>query len=214
MGKFTDLLAGQKILEKRQSKFNGKIKVIRNLAFGTHIQAGGITQSGGIVENIWKDTLKKIVNCPPAGRAGKLKIDNCLILGLGGGTAAKYVRLLWPNAKVTGVDIDPIMVELGNKYLGLDKVNVDIKITDAYGFNSSGYDLVIVDLYNGDQFPGKFEDDKFLKRLTKNKLVIFNRLYFGDKRSIAVKFGNRLQKIFPNVEWFYPQANLMFICSK
>ena len=31
-------------------------------------------------------------------------------------------------------------------------------------------------------------------------------------RTEAVKFGNKLEKIFSKVDWFYPQANLMFIC--
>jgi spermidine synthase len=196
---------GVKILEEKDSKYNGHLRVVRSLGLGTYIQAGGLTQSGGVVGTIWKPVLKKV-------KGKRQEVKEVLILGLGGGTAAKYIRLLWPESKITGVDIDPIMVELGNKYLGLDKVNVDAKIADAYGFNSSGYDLVIVDLYNGDQFPRKFEDGKFLKRLTKNKLVIFNRLYFGDKRPEAVKFGNKLQKIFSEVTWFYPEANLMFIC--
>ena len=96
-----DFLIGTKILEKRKSKYNGEIKVIRNLAFGTYIQAGGITQSGGIVEDFWKETLKKI-------KHQSLTINNCLILGLGGGSAAKLVRKFWPEAKITGVDIDRI----------------------------------------------------------------------------------------------------------
>lgn len=192
-------------MEERKSKFNGDLRVVKTLGLGTYIQANGLTQSGGIVESIWKSTLKKIHN-------SKFIIRNSLILGLGGGTAAKLVRKFWPGAKITGVDIDPAIVELGEKYLGLKEDDVDIKIGDASKFISGKYDLVIVDLYQGDQFPEKFGDEKFLKLLTKNKLVIFNRLYFGDKRPEAVKFGLKLQKIFSRVEYYYPEANLMFLC--
>ena len=201
-------MIGTKILEERESKFNGHIKVSRSLGFGTYIQAGGLTQSGGIVGVIWKPTLHKI-------QRTNLKIQNVLILGLGGGTAAKYVRLFWPEAKIKGIDIDPVMIKLGKKYLGLDQINVQIKIGDAYGFEGKA-DLIIIDLYNGDKFPEKFETAKFLnkvkKSLTRGGLAIFNRTYYGDKRPHAVRFGNKLQKIFSNVEWFYPEANLMFIC--
>ena len=95
-----------------------------------------------------------------------------------------------------GIDIDPMMIELGEKYLGLGETDVKIKIQDAAKPIPGKFDLVIVDLYQGDKFPKKFEDEKFLESLTKNKLVIFNRLYYGDKRAEAVKFGLKLQKIF------------------
>lgn len=197
-------MLGTKILEERKSYFNGNIKVVRTLGFGTYIQVNNLTQSGGVVELIWKETLRKIK---------KEKINKVLVLGLGGGTAAKLVKKYWPESEITGVEIDPVMVELGEKYLGPS--NIKVIIHDAYEFikkNKEIYDLVIVDLYVGDKFPKKFEEESFLELLTKNKLVIFNRLYFGRKRKEAVKFGNKLEKIFSKVNWFYPQANLMFIC--
>jgi len=210
-------MLGTKILEERKSKFNGDIKVVRSLGFGTYIQAEGLTQSGGIVETIWKSTIKKV-------KSKKLIVKNCLILGLGGGTVAKLIKKNWPGAKIIGIDIDPLMVELGKKYLGLGQIGLEIKIGDALELGkklkvkSEKFDLVVVDLYNGDEFPEKFVNEKFLNKvkssLTDRGVVVFNRTYYGDKRPETVKFGNKLQKIFSKVEWFYPEANLMFICSK
>ena len=194
---------GIKIVEERKSKFNGKVRVIRSLGLGTYLQAGGITQSGGVVTAIWQKTLKKI-------KSRQQEVKNCLILGLGGGTVVGLVRKYWPLAKVTGVEIDPVMVELGEKYLGLKGVKV--KIQDAFDFPVQGYDLVVVDLYCGEKFPEKFADEKFLHKLTQNKMVVFNRLYYGEKRKEAVKFGEKLEKIFKKVDCFYPEANLMFFC--
>ena len=197
-------MLGTKIVEEVNSPINGDIRVVRSLGFGTYIQVNNLTQSGGIIEAFWKETLRKI---------RKEKIKSVLILGLGGGTVAKLAGKYWPKSKITGIEIDPVMVELGKKYLGLK--NTKVIIQDAYEYtkkNKEKYDLVIVDLYIGDEFPKKFEEESFLKLLTKSKLVIFNRLYFGEKRKEAVKFGNKLEKVFPKVNWFYPQANLMFFC--
>ncbi len=203
------------ILEETDSKVNGHLRVVWDLAWGKHIQANGLTQSGGVVEEIWGKALRRV-------KAGRRQITSCLILGLGGGSNAKWVRRLWPKAKITGVEIDPLMIELGRKYLGLEKSGVEVKIQDANDFDAQGYDLVLVDLYQGDQFPKKFENEKFLKKLRKNKrslaggagkIVIFNRLYYGEKRPEAMRFLVKLEKIFPRVEAFYPQANVMFICS-
>ena len=116
-----------------------------------------------------------------------------------------------------GIDIDPDMIRLGKKYLGLDQINVEIKIQDAYDFGGK-YDLILVDLYNGEHFPEKFGKEEFLDKvknsIMKSGVAIFNRTYYGDKRPEAVKFGNKLKRIFPKVEWFYPEANLMLLCHR
>lgn len=221
-------MLGIKILEERKSKFNGDIKVIRSLGFGMYIQADGLTQSGGIVEDIWKKTLKHVNNKQSLAKSRfskSLNINHCLILGLGGGTVAKLIRKNWPEAKITGIDIDPEMVELGKKYLGLDQLKVEIKIVDALDYLTvhslrftKNFNLVIVDLYQGDKYPEKFEAENFINLarivLAQDGVAVFNRLYYGDKRPKAVKFGNKLQNIFSNVEWFYPEANLMFVCRR
>ena len=211
-------MLGTKILEERKSKFNGNLRVVKTLGMGTHIQAEGLTQSGGIVEKIWKQTIHHF------GQKFT-KVGSCLILGLGGGTVAELVKKKYPDVKITGIEIDPLMVELGKKYLRLDKISVDIKIKDAlrfvtqeYSSKKTKYDLIIIDLYNGDEYPWVFETPSFLERvktiLADNGVAIFNRLYYGDKRPQAVKFGNQLKTCFNSVDWFYPEANLMFLCSK
>lgn len=202
---------GVKVIEEINSKINGKIKVVKSLAFGTYLQVDNLTQSGGVVYDIWKETLNKLPN-------SKLIINDCLILGLGGGSAAKLIRKYWPKAKITGVDIDPVIVELGKKYLGLE--GLSIVIADAKDFvegTKANYDLIIIDTYLGDSYPRQFESDAFLNHISallNNKgLAVFNRLFFDNKRSEAVKFGNKLERIFPEVEYFYPQANMMLICK-
>lgn len=194
-------MLGTKILEERESKFNGNLRVVRTLGLGTYIQANGLTQSGGIVEKFWDQTLKKIK---------KEKLKNVLVLGLGGGTVVKLLKKYWPGVKITGVDIDPVMVELGQKYLGL--TGVKIIIGDAYNLPGGDFDLVLVDLYNGDKFPKKFKGKTFLGKFKNYPLVIFNRLYYGENKLVAKEFGQKLKKYFESVEVYNPEVNIMFIC--
>src|SRR3990167_10780762 len=143
MGKMADFLGGMKILEERESRVNSKLTVVRDFAWGCYIQVGGLTQSGGMVKTVWKTTLKKIKN-------SKFQIKNCLILGLGGGTNALLFKKYYPDAKIIGIEIDPIFIELGKKYLGLDKIKIEIKIKDAFDFvkkEKKKYDLILVDTY-------------------------------------------------------------------
>jgi len=202
--------SGIKVLEEVASPLNGKIRVVKSLGLGTYIQVEGLTQSGGVVETIWRQTLKKVSKSLATNH-------QTLILGLGGGTAAKLVRKYWPQAKVTGVDIDPVIVGLGKKYLGLK--NIEIVIADAQKFvdeTKEKFDLIIIDTYVGYQYPAKFENIEFLELvlglLTAHGLAVFNRLYFDKQRPAVVKFGKKLENIFSKVEYFYPQANLMFLC--
>ncbi|MDP1710026.1 MAG: hypothetical protein Q8L28_00185 [bacterium] len=217
-------MIGTKILEERKSKFNGNLRVVKTWGMGTYIQANDLTQSGGIVESIWKSTLKQI------NKLTNQPINSCLILGLGGGTVAKLIRKNWPKTKIIGVDIDPLMIGLGKKYLGLDEYEVDIKIGDALAFSEElkvkksaslrveKFDLVIVDLYNGDQFPKKFETNNYIHlvrlNLTSSGIAVFNRLYFDDEKREADEFGKKLEKVFEKVKKFRPVANLMFLCSR
>ena len=203
-----------KVLEEVDSPINGKIRVVRSLGLGTYIQVENLTQSGGVVNNVWRHSLKEVNKKKP-------EVKNCLILGLGGGSAAMRVKKLWPQAEVTGVDVDPLMIKLGKKYLGLEGVNIVIE--DASNFTidshrkSQKYDLILIDTYLGSSYPPEFERDDFLIRikglLTSSGLAVFNRLYYAEKRPEAMKFGAKLEKVFVRVDYIFPEANVMFVCS-
>ncbi len=210
--KIADLLSGTIILEKINSKYNGDITVVKDFTWGTYIKVGGLTQSGGILTKVWDETLKKVLHIKP-------HVDKCLILGLGGGSVAKLVSSYWVGANIVGVDIDSKMVNMGKKYLGLEKIAIQTVINDAYSFveeEKQKYDLILIDLYCGDEFPEKFERDEFIKKvkgiLNKDGIAVFNRLYGSERRTESMRFGRRLEKTFRKVDYVYPQANLDLIC--
>lgn len=196
---------GNKVVEIKKSKFNGEIKVVKTLGIGTYFQVGGITQSGGVVGQLWKSALKKI----------PLKeIENCLILGLGGGSVAGLIRKKYPSAKITGVEIDPVMVSLGRKYLGLGNGHVEIIIQDALKYKTGQkFDLVVIDLYKGQTFPKQFETKEFLQKihsvLSKNGVAVLNRL-----NNVDEGFEKKLKKVFKSVKVVKPLINTIFICKK
>ncbi len=216
MSKLTDFLSATKILEVAESPINGRIEVVKTFGFGPYIKVSGLTQSGGILFSIWNKVLKKVKRL-------NFEVKNCLVLGLGGGTVVKLVKKYWPDAKITGVDIDPIMVSMGKKYLELSERDVKIFIEDAKDFITKNqklknkFDLILVDTYIGEEFPKKLEGEEFLKGvknlLSAKGIVVFNRLYFGEKRKEAVKFLEKLEGFFLKVEVVYPHANVMFLCS-
>jgi spermidine synthase len=216
---------GTKIVEKVVSPINGEMLVIKSLAFGTYIQVDGLTQSGGVVSDVWRTTLKKVKGShfTKVSRDKKRQeVERCLILGFGGGSAAKLVRKFWPEAEITGVDVDPIIVELGKKYLKFGDEKVKVEIGDAekvltYNLKPNTYNLILVDMYVGHNVPLKFETDKFIKlvksKLSQKGIAVFNRLYYGEKRPLAMKFMEKLENNFKEVYPVYPEANVMFVCK-
>ena len=91
------------------------------------------------------DALAAAALLHPATRAPSL-----LMLGLGGGTGLRILRALLPAARLTVVEIDPGMIALGRKYMGLDALDLEILEADAFAFQKSTrrkFDVVIDDLY-------------------------------------------------------------------
>lgn len=207
-----------KVLEKVNSDINGEITVTKAFPWGTFISVGGITQSGGILTSIWKQTLQKVK------KDRKFSPKRILILGLGGGSLVQICKKYYPKSYVTGVDIDAKMVDLGKKYLGLDDNSLKIIFEDATSFiketikSKEKYDLILVDIYLGGKYPEKFRKGTFLsdlgKVLSENGYCVLNHLYSSDLdvRKEARTFGETLEKYFEEVTYYYPQANLMFIC--
>ena len=213
MGKVVDFLSQTKVLTEVNSPINGKITVIKSIGFGTYIQVANLTQSGGILRDVWNKTLKLVKKKKPS-------ISNCLVLGLGGGTVVQLINKYWSGVDIVGIDIDPMMIELGKKYLGFK--GVTIHVDDAWTFvekkikEKRKYDMVLVDTYIGDSFPKELESREFVKSVkkvvTSHGLVVFNRLYYDEKRKEAMQFGNLLEEEFAKVDIVYPEANIMFVC--
>lgn len=211
-----DLLTG-KVVEKRNSPINGKIQVIKR-GGDYRLEVGGLLQSGGMVKKIWQVGLKKINH----------EVKNCLILGLGGGTAAQLVVGKWPKAKITGIEIDPVIIDLAKKYFALDQIpNLEIINADAFSwlrkcfgefreFGDFRVSLIIVDLYVGDKFPKEAEGKEFLKNLKKvltaSGTIIFNRLFWGEKKKEAKNFVKKLEKHFPKISLKRTPCNLLIFC--
>lgn len=203
------------IVEEKESPVSGKIQIVRDLQ-GARIIVGGVSQSGWLVKSIWNRALKRIKN-------QELEIKKVLILGLGGGSAAELVQKYWPDAKTTGVDIDPLMVEMGKKHLQLARLNINVVIADAWEWvetakskKGAKYDLVLVDLFKGSKIPEKFYREKFIRALQKilapGGVAAFNHLYSFIEKETALKLQKKLRNIFITVNTVLPEANIIFLC--
>ena len=139
------------------------------------------------------------------------------------GSAVTVVQKYFPHASITGVELDPAMVEIGEKYFRLNNSNNStVNIADAFEFVKSvkkqTFDLILVDLYIGNSTPAFLESGDFLhaikKILTPDGFVIFNRLRGKKKEKELVDFKIKLEKMFDSVSIVKPLINSLFIASK
>ena len=200
-----------KVIDRAESEYNGTVQVVSTLE-GTRIVAGGVSQSGWLVGKVWNAALKKILK-------NKTEVKSVLILGLGGGSAARLVNKYWPRAMITGVDIDPLMINFGKKYLDLEKIfGLTIVESDAVKFvneTKEKYDLVLMDVYTGAVIPEEFVKKDFLEKvkniLKPGGVAAINHLYSSIEREDAKKLEVELRNIFSVLISVKPEANIIFI---
>lgn len=182
------------LIETFESKFSGKVEVFQYLN-KFYIRAGEVHQSGGWAGALFHNASLKF-------KVQSLKLKNILILGLAGGTFVKIITKMYPNIHITAVDIDPVMVEIGEKYFNILKYqNMKIIIKDAYIFvenNKKTYDLIFIDIFQGDEMPIKFTSKDFLKNIvdstSSNGHIIINRLYLSNHKRQTDEFYENLSK--------------------
>ena len=113
----------------------------------------------------WKTILhnSRINDLPWAG--------SVLVLGLGGGDLAKILDKLRPDWTTVFVELEAEVVKVAEKYFGIGTTSKrDIVVSDARIFmerNRKSYDLIIVDLYSGDDVPKFVSSDKFLREIAR-----------------------------------------------
>jgi spermidine synthase len=190
-----------KTLYKGQSKLNGEVKVVENS--GTRrLIAAGFTQSQSLRSDgctgfqYWDSLVPEGLTFGADARV--------LILGLGAGTTAKIITRRFGPVAIDGVEIDPLMVELGKKYFSLDEPNLNIIITDAASFVKEArfkYDLICLDIFMGGVVPKEFESKEFLdgvKGLLKDEGVLAINKIFSGKEELET-FEEFIRSVFPVV---------------
>lgn len=141
--------------------------------------------------------------------------NNILLLGVAGGSVIKtLVDEIKFKGNITGVEIDPAMIEVANTYFKLNEIpNLNIVIDDAFEFvlkTKETYDLIIIDVFQDTTMPNFLFEDFFINRvnflLRKNGFILFNTMVINDgnsERNLKYKSkfnGNYSLRMYPKVE--------------
>ena len=176
------------VIASAKSKYSDNIKVVEGLGF-RHLSTDSIQHSGGIVSQIWSTALKNVAR----------KNKTWLVLGVAGGSVIKLISQKYHPATIVGIDIDPVIVDLGKKYFDLDKIpNLKIIIGDAQKLPRGNYDYILVDLFGRDSCPSFVYTPKFLNKLFKIGQNIFINHLYNSPGSISSL--NTLNTIISNIK--------------
>ncbi len=196
------------------SLYNKNIEV-RKIHKRYELLVNGIQQTGVYTEKLWK----KGVQLWSASHSFIPK--DILVFGVGGGTLFHIFHKLYPQSHVTGVDIDEEIIRIGKKYFGLESLNnVSLICQDARLFannkkNIGYFDLVVLDIYIGNNVPEFVTTRKFLvainELLRKNGSLVINYFSFHDQREKSNSLKVILSDIFHHVYMVRVLNNVLFV---
>lgn len=202
-----------RIILKTSSSYNREIRVLEE-AGQYKLLVNGSWQSGTYIAMLWRKAFQKF-GIP------SLLVSRILVLGVGGGTVFGILKRLFPQAAMTGVDIDPTILDIAEKYFGLaDMPGLTLIHDDAQGFvhkTREHYDLVIVDLFFGGVIPEFVTKEPFLgdlRRITSpHGSIVINYLRELEYQDKSDRFMKLLGKKFPHVVDFPIERNRFFFVS-
>jgi len=125
-----------------------------------------------------------------------LKMDHILLLGVAGGSVVKtLVNEIEYKGKITGVEIDPEMIQIANLYFNLHLIEqLNVVIDDAFEFvlkTKEKYDLIIIDIFEDTNMPNflfeKFFTDRVCAILKENGFVLFNTMILDEAHNVRNK---------------------------
>jgi len=196
------------------SRFNEKIDVVER--FGKkELYVNGIQQSGSYTKRLWKKGLTDLLQKPTG------IVKNILILGVGGGTLFPLLHKSFPDATVTAVDVDEEIISLYKKYFSDNNTSyLRLVCSDARNFltrEKKKFDIIIIDIYTGNDVPGFVTDTKFLnschERLAPRGNVIINYFSYKNQLSKSKRLLDRLSKIYQAVIKKRILYNIFYYCS-
>ena len=141
--------------------------------------------------------------------------ESILVLGVAGGSVIKtIIEEINFKGKITGIEIDPNVIEIANIYFNLNTFpNLEIIIDDAFEFvlkTKLTYDLIIIDVFEDTTMPNFLFQDFFIDRinamLNVNGFILFNTMVItkkNEERNLIYKSKfneNYSIRMYPKVE--------------
>ena len=152
----------------------------------------------------WEQILTAPFLNPPS--SNPQKIDRIAILGLAAGTSANQAAFVFEDAEIDGFEIDPLIIEVGYDFFGLENSDPNIFIQDArWGISTSNqqYDIISVDAYRPPYIPWHMTTREFFieirEHLTEDGVMVINVARIFDDRRLVNALFQTINSVFPSI---------------
>ena len=128
------------------------------------------------------------------------------IVGLAAGTAARQATAIYGNIPIDGFELDEKIVEVGEKYFGLNLPNLTVHIGDGrlnLERSQYKYDIIAVDAYRPPYIPPHMTTQEFFiiiaSHLTEDGVLTINVGSVPGDRRLIDGLATTMGTIFPSI---------------
>ena len=158
-----------------------------------------LPRGGGLTGGYWDAFLAlPVLAGRPDGRLA--------VLGNAGGTVANLFGRVWPATRIDGVEIDPLVSDVGRRFLGMRNPRLDVHTADARFWlrgTDARFDEIVVDAYRQPYIPFHLVTREFFSlardRLTPSGVVAINVGTPPDLTAAVDRIAGTMRSVFPVV---------------
>ncbi len=128
------------------------------------------------------------------------------IIGLAAGTVARQATDVYGNIPIDGFEIDPAIIQIGQKYFDMNMSNLNAIAQDGrVGLNQSNktYSIIAVDAYRPPYIPPHLTTREFFEtakeHLTDDGVLVVNVGRSPTDRTLVDQISSTIQAVFPSV---------------
>ena len=128
------------------------------------------------------------------------------VLGNAGGTLANIYAGLWPRTAIDGVEIDPLVSDVGRRYMGMNNPRLSVHTADARFWlqgTDDRFDAIVVDAYRQPYIPFHLATREFFhlvrERLRPGGVVAINIGTPPDETEVVDRIAQTMRAEFPAV---------------
>ncbi len=133
-------------------------------------------------------------------------VERVAIIGLAAGTTARQFTAVYGDIQIDGYELDPKIVEVGQKYFGMTMPNLNIYIGDGrLGLEQSPYkyDIIAVDAYRPPYIPPHMTTQEFFQiiasHLTDDGVLTINSASVPGDRRLINGLATTMGTVFPSI---------------
>ncbi len=133
-------------------------------------------------------------------------IKSIAIVGLAAGTAARQATLIYGPIPIDGFEIDPKIVEVGQRFFNMTEPNLNVLVQDGrWGLEHSTrcYQIISIDAYRPPYIPAHLTTREFFtivrEHLSEDGVMVINVGRAPNDRRLIDALGGTILTVFPTI---------------